>query len=395
LPTNIALTATNGWLTVNNIRLGTVRGSELVALYKEHGDSLFFENIRDFLGETSGREVPDRSTVNEEIIRTIQEAPTKLLERNNGITFRAASLESDPENKDTLILVQAGIVNGCQTTMCLVSCSSKSDQCFVQVKVVATADAWDVAKAANYQNRVERIELDLAKYLRPQLVKKAATDLGYGVGQATDTTAAGVIDTIYQNRVDYEEMKCLYLGLFSRKPNNLFEANYTELRGDVLEKLYLDPANESEIFSTLFLVLKESRQGLKKCESTFSGEEYASVFRRFFHEAKPRYRAYLAVLALCGSIRLNIADREADAVKEAERTRDFLRRTRTLLENESNIFHRRYLLSFQVLSDCALDAGDEGDVAQSMFQKVSKTAFTTLYLKLLTRIDGDRTLQDS
>jgi hypothetical protein len=50
----------------------------------------------------------------------------------------------------------AAIVNGCQTTMCLVQCAPVSRECFVQVKVVATKDAWDIAKAANYQNPVTR-----------------------------------------------------------------------------------------------------------------------------------------------------------------------------------------------------------------------------------------------
>lgn len=38
----------------------------------------------------------------------------------------------------------------------------KSD-CFVMVRVVEAVDSWDVAKAANFQNEVRQIDLDLAR----------------------------------------------------------------------------------------------------------------------------------------------------------------------------------------------------------------------------------------
>lgn len=145
-------------------------GADLVQLFEEHGDALFFENIRDFLGATSGKVVTDRMTVNQEIIQTISAQPGKMLPRNNGVTFRATSVASDGE--DGIILANAAIVNGCQTTMCLVHCARVPDECMIQVKVVETDDAWDIAMAANYQNFVSRVDLDLARYLRPQLVRK-------------------------------------------------------------------------------------------------------------------------------------------------------------------------------------------------------------------------------
>src|SRR5262249_15596791 len=114
-----------------------------------------------------------------------------------------------------------------------------------------------------------------------------------------------ILDAIHQEHVDYDEMKCLYLGFFSRKPNNLFDANYTELRADVLEALYRDIQSEKEIFATLFLILKSSRMAVDKCLEVFAGKEYSPLFKRFFHDDKPRYRAYLAVLAICGALRAN------------------------------------------------------------------------------------------
>jgi hypothetical protein len=71
IPSTVTLKSKNNWNDCGGVYLGAVAGVDLVALYEEHGDALFFENIRDFLGTTSGKVVTTRSTVNEEIIRTI------------------------------------------------------------------------------------------------------------------------------------------------------------------------------------------------------------------------------------------------------------------------------------------------------------------------------------
>ena len=387
LPNTIQLMSSVSWLQHGSVRIGALRGRDLVALYKTHGDSLFFENIRDFLGVTSGKKVEDRETVNQEIIKTITDAPQKMLERNNGLTFRAAQVQALDDN--SIILQQGAIVNGCQTTMCIVHCGDQSNDCLVQVKVVEAADAWDIAKAANYQNPVARIELDLAKYLRPQLVQKAATDLGYGVSSRADSAAASILDAIHQEHIDYDEMKFLYLGFFSRKPNNLFDANYTELRADVLEALYREIQNEKDIFATLFLILKSSRMAVDKCSGTYAGKEYSPLFKRFFHDEKPQYRAYLAVLSICGALRANLSERSAASQVEADRMKEFFSGARQLLENRRTDYEQVFLLAFQVLADTALEVptGLEAEVAQLMHNRISKSPFNTLFYKLLLHID--------
>lgn len=398
LPTNIEISATSGWLTVGSVRLGTIRGSDLLSLYEKHGDSLFFENIRDFLGITSGKKaVSNRETVNDEIIRTIERDPEKMLERNNGITFRAERLEEQSEQK--YVLHNGAIVNGCQTTMCLVHCGERSNDCLLQVKIVVTPEAWDIAKSANYQNNVARIELDLAKYLRPQIMKKVAADLGYAYEDLTSepnkggATASGILDAIYQNRVAYDEMKSLFLGLFSRRPNNLFDNNYTEVRMDVLEVIYRSPDREREIFVSLLKILSETRAAIKECERVYNSHDYASSFRRFFDEDRPRYRSMLAVLTLCGAHRDDISKRNADAEAEASRTLEFFDKTRGLLDNDPARYRAIFLRAFQVLAAFALDttvSGEEFEISRNMLNRLTGTPFVTHYKKLLMQLDLDR-----
>jgi hypothetical protein len=75
--------------------------------------------------------------------------------------------------------------------------------------------------------------------------------LGYAVETETSISASSVLNTIYRSKVDYDELKVLVLGLFSRKPNNLFEGNYTELRGDILEGLCDMPGGDEAVFAVL------------------------------------------------------------------------------------------------------------------------------------------------
>jgi hypothetical protein len=389
VPTDFELVATVGWLTVGTVRIGTILAHDLVDLYRQCGDSLFFENIRDFLGVTSGKKKAGegRVTVNQDIIATIDEAPEKMLERNNGITFRAEAVEELGANR--LRLRNAGIINGCQTTMCLVHHAVPDDSCLVLAKIVATSDAWKIAKSANYQNAVDRIDLDLARYLRPQTVSKAATDQGYGLVADSTSTAAAVLSTIYQNTVDYKEMRCLYLGLFSRKANNVFDNNYTEVRGDVLESLYGEQSNETLVFATLFAVLSASRKALEYCKSTFTDEPYSSWFKRFYRDDKTSYRTYLSLLAICGMLDVNIEDRDADPKIEASRMQSLLSRIRTMLQNSPKEFDKFYLCGFNVLAEEAINAasGDlKAEVAQLMYSSLSGSSLQKLLIKLRMRM---------
>jgi AIPR protein len=394
LPPAVDVASPKGWLSDGHVYLGIMSGSELVQLHEQFGDGLFFENIRDFLGAARTKE---RDTVNLKILETIEGAPEQMLERNNGITMRARLVQ--PLDEYRLHIEGAAIVNGCQTTMCLVHSGQPVDRgLFVPIKIVETEDAWQIARAANYQNVVRQIDLDLARYLRPQLVQKAATDQGHGARALTSSNIGQLLTTLSETTINYEETKYLYLGLFSGKPSQLFDDNYTNLRTDVLETLYATETSESQIFGTLFALVRAAREAQETCLRIYSGKEYSALFKRVLDPDKPKYNSYLSVLALCGALKENLAERSLDRAAEAERMRVYLSKTDSLLAKHPKDFERAYLLAYQVLADLALEEVSDtvGDalVGQRMFKKISATAFQSAYVKLRMRLDSDAHLHE-
>src|SRR5450631_81122 len=124
LPTNVVLQLDSQPLQRDGVYIGIISAAELKKCYDQFGDALFLENIRSFLGATSGKKKVSekRENVNEEILATAREAPSQMSARNNGITFRARTVKRLEET--VLQLDEGSIVNGCQTTMCLIQAPS-------------------------------------------------------------------------------------------------------------------------------------------------------------------------------------------------------------------------------------------------------------------------------
>jgi len=389
IPADLTINLVTEPIKVNNVYLGAVSGQELQRLYSEFGDALFFENIRDFLGLPKER--AGRSTPNQEIIKTIRDTPDKMLQRNNGIVVKAEAVVQDslPER---LILKKGSIVNGCQTTMCLAD-YAKAD-CFVPIKIVQTDDSWDIAKAANYQNSVEAIDLDLARYLRPQLVKKAAALSGIQLEDGAESVLQ-ILDQIYSRRVAYDETRLLYIGLFSRSPNNLFAGNYTELVGELLKRFESDAAYEEQTFGTLFSLQSASQDGLALAEKRLSHPSYVSKFKRLYNEDTPSYRCFISILALCGAVDINIADRKSDIDVEYSRMKGFFDKAQLLLQNQRPIFLRYYILAVKTWMQEVLPVdSDETAVGRDMSSLSKRANFTNMFTKLNMDADADETLQE-
>ncbi len=380
----------------DNVFFRIISGRELQKLYDEFGDALFFENIRDFLGPSRGQsaERAERTTPNHDIIKTVTRFPDKMLQRNNGIVFRADEVKLN-ESRNQLELSGGSVVNGCQTTMCVVNYAEQL--CDVPVKVVQTTDSWDIAKAANFQNSVTDIDLEIARNLRPQLAKKAATPLGVRVDDG-ERSAFQVIDEIYDLRVAYRETRLLYIGLFSQTPNNVFDVSYLHLKKDLIDRFYQEEPDGTKVFEVLFALQGASQEGLKEAENTFKDPSYAGMFQRFYKEDNPSYRCFVSILALCGAVKINIADRKqdgSDIKKEYERTRDFLSNARKTLQNRKDMFsiYYKYAVKIWMQEMIEIDA-DDAEIKRKMASRSRGANFTNMFRKLSMEADMDDRLRE-
>lgn len=388
VPPQVTLRSPQGWLRTGDVSVGLVSGADLAQLVREHGPGVFFENVRDFLGLAKNT---DRTTVNRAIQGTARDDPSKMLARNNGIVFRASSVS--PAVADVLTLDDASIVNGCQTTMCLADLEIVAPDCQVVVKVVEASDAWEVAEAANNQNAITQIDLKLARFLRKQVAQKAAASAGFTLTNHTEAEGLSrAISALRERSVNYDALRYLYLGLFSGRPNQLWDDNYSRLRTGVLDALYAaDGIEQQELFETLFNLLMATGEALSLCEQLPDDDP----LRRAHDASRPKYRAYLAVLALCATLEDNLAERSEDDLAEANRMRAFVAKTRQQLEIPlgRTEFIENFIKAYSVVGELALDEHEDdakGKVRQRVQGKVASTSFTTLYSKLRRRIDADR-----
>jgi hypothetical protein len=380
LPTNVTLHLETAPLKKDNVYIGIVSAKELKDCYDVFGDALFLDNIRSFLGFTSGKKKvdPSRDNVNEKILETARDFPNKMLEKNNGITFRAKHV-SKVDDQD-LLLDEASIVNGCQTTMCLIQ-SPKPEAC-VLVKIVETSDSWDIAKSANFQNKVEQIELELASYIRPQSVKMFGNKAGFYVKHDTYRSVFDVFSSIHQDKVAYDEIYYLFIGLFSRNINNIVNTNYTELRNDLLEAIQVDTNLREETFYTLFELYKTSLIGREQVEDVYSDDSYKNIFQRFWKDNKPNYRSLLTILAACVCVNTNIYDKSVSL-------RDFLNKLTSSLEGNKNDYISYYMYTFEMVANSLIDLDkDENDILRTMYDNLKRAKFDNLFKKV--RLIADR-----
>jgi hypothetical protein len=358
-----------GYLHMDPVYVSMISGRTLAALYSAHGSSLFFENIREFLGIPANGEDKGEN-VNQDIMQTLTTEPHMMLGRNNGITIKADSVKPISDSK--LALHNCSIVNGCQTTMCIINVGERAHDAKILVKIVEGGDSWDIAKAANNQNRVTRIDLELARFLRPQLIRKMATDMGFGVPPSEESrTVSNVLETIHRNRVSYEAIRMLYLGIFSRSPANMWASNYSEVRVDVLERFSAENKDEF-LLRALFQLLSRLPSAVERVRIRHSGEVYADLLKRFFDDKK-QYQCLLGILAACGCVNDSLVKKSPEAQEEYQRLSTFIERLDVILQSAADVFDDVFSHAFVVVADRLLDSGSNSE--ESTLQQLQQRMY--------------------
>lgn len=95
--------------------VATIRGNDLLTMYKKYGDRLFERNIRFYRGA-------GRGSINAKIVDTILDADDQenFWYYNNGISFVCQDFSINADSDPPILEVQGfQVINGCQTTVCL------------------------------------------------------------------------------------------------------------------------------------------------------------------------------------------------------------------------------------------------------------------------------------
>lgn len=139
---------------------GSVNGSSFAQLWSQYKSRLFSENIREFLG---------KSSVNEDIKKTILEEPSKFFYYNNGITILCQNFIKKPivigRNTGQFEIHDLKIVNGAQTVGSIGSIyesnPSAVESINVFVKIISLENCENdfgnnVTQKTNTQNKIEK-----------------------------------------------------------------------------------------------------------------------------------------------------------------------------------------------------------------------------------------------
>ena len=398
IPTSVTLELKEGPLFVENsigkVYIGVVAGTELKKCYDEHGESIFFENIREFLGPKSGKKQEDREGVNRAIEKTISDESETMLAKNNGVAFRAEKVTVTGEK--ILCLEKASIVNGCQTTMSLVKNPKEEAHVLVKVVEINSGSSWDIAKSSNYQNPVDLIQLDLAKFIRHQVVKKASIHQDFALEGVNSAPVLVMMDSINQESGKYQAIYSLFIGFFSLLPNNTVSNLYTKLRGEVLEDFYNDPSRE-KIFRVLAKLDQESNQGVEEIKKIYICDDLddSSLTQRFLDLQKDNYRALLTILAACTCLGKNIYD----PISNYEEISGFLAEVERMLDAVENrwSFIDYFTWSFQSLVNVTDATKNRNENSKDLSNRVSRVKFENLYddVRRLASIDAARSKRKS
>lgn len=391
LPTGLELNLARPFIHLQPVYVGIIAGSELKKLYNKYGNALFLENIREFLGQISGRISPSigQIPVNKEIAKTLQDEPHKFLEKNNGITFRAAHVKVTGEQ--TLLLDEASIVNGCQTTMSIVHNLRKESH--VLVKIVEATNTWDIAEAANFQNEIKQLDLRLARYIRPQEIRGVANKSNVAFKSPSEEASAfAMLDTFYQNEITYEEVRALFIGLFSKTPNNAIDTNYTKLHNQLIQQVFESNEDKEKTFDILFNIHKVTQEASKDVQRLYPDKDIAELFQRFWRrDDKPNYRVFLAILTACGCAQRNIYD--SNTMPTYETMMKFLSEVQSVIDKTPELFIRYYRNAFLVVAfEVVKPDSDPDKLVHTMFRSIDQSDFRNLYSRLKTLSRNDERL---
>ncbi|MGV4928270.1 AIPR family protein (plasmid) [Streptomyces sp. BHT-5-2] len=256
--------------------------AEEVAEWAKAGNSLFARNIRNPLGLTS---------INNELVATLNEEPAHFWYFNNGITILCDSVEKTYHSRKapwsgplTLKIHGASVVNGAQTVRAIADAVTDEDSgayaAQVNVRVIVTGDDTEFAghttRATNRQNSVGARDLVALDPVQAALIEEMQAEFGleYSVRR-------GELDPMEEAGCSVVEAAC---ALACAHPGSQYAARIAD-NLDVLwergsqgmyEALFRPQPSVFLLWNAV-RVLRAVRTGLKELRKEYSGRAAAVI----------------------------------------------------------------------------------------------------------------------
>jgi len=307
--------------------VATIKGKDLVEMYRKYRDILFERNIRFYKGSRKG-------SINAKIIDTVldKNEQKKFWYYNNGISFVCQNFFVDDRISPPILEVEGfQVINGCQTTICLHEAQQRAKEWMSipeEVQVVVRFIKAPVKEVdlitlyTNSQNPVSEIQLKsndpIQKRLKDELAKFSPPYF-YSIKEGDWQKLSASDKKNYDNRIIELSKAAQAIYSFTTDPafarrwkNKLFSEKYSEIfRKDMaIEEIILPWRILKFIDNKIAKYRIEEFNKLKKEHSSFSDLEKQEIKKKEFllysnliilyfigQLIKRRYRGYTQKIA--------------------------------------------------------------------------------------------------
>lgn len=307
--------------------VATIRGKDLLAMYKKYGDVLFERNIRFYKGARKG-------SINAKIIDTVLDdnERKRFWYYNNGISFVCQEFSVRDDISPPMLEVRGfQVINGCQTTVCLSDAKDRAGnwadipeevQIVVRFIKALVKEVDLITLYTNSQNPVSEIQLKsndpLQKRLKEELAKYSPPYF-YSIKEGDWQKRSREERRNFKERVIEMSEAAQAIYSFTIDPafarrwrNKLFSEEYYEIfRKDIfMEEIILPWRILRVINERIARYRREEFNRVKKEPSSFTEEEKTEILKKEFllysnliilyfigKFIQKRYKQYLPIIA--------------------------------------------------------------------------------------------------
>jgi hypothetical protein len=278
--------------------VATIKGKNLLSMYRKYGDSLFERNIRFYKGARKG-------SINAKIIDTLLDdnERKRFWYYNNGISFVCRDfVVKDNNNPPTLEVQGFQVINGCQTTVCLSDANQRAGdwesvpeevQIVVRFIKAPVKEVDLITLYTNSQNPVSEIQLksndSLQKRLKEELAK-CSPPYFYSIKEGDWQKLSAREKRNFENRIIEMPMAAQAIYSFTSDPafarrwkNRLFSEKYPEVfRKDLTVEEVILPWRILTIINKKIAENRREFNRSKKEPASFTDEEKRETEKKNF-----------------------------------------------------------------------------------------------------------------